>query len=71
MADEIQNANVIRITRDGDRWLAVIGPDPQRGLVGSGPNPASALLALVGRCIAFRWPFDETWQPGKTSLHDA
>lgn len=71
MADEIKNANVVRLVKDGNRWLALIGPDPQTGLMGSGVNPAGALVDLAVRCAIAHWPFDATWTPGKTDFHDA
>jgi hypothetical protein len=71
VADEIDNANVVRLVKDGDRWCALIGPDPQRGLMGTGLNPVSALVNLTVRCAKKRWPFDDSWKPGKTRLHDA
>lgn len=63
MADEVCNANVVRITRDGDRWVALIGPDPQLGLMAHGPNPVSALLSLAIEAARLGWPFDPTWTP--------
>lgn len=63
MADEIQDANVVRIARDGDRWLALIGPDPQQGLIGSGRTAAEALRDLAERCYLLGWCFDESWRP--------
>jgi hypothetical protein len=70
MADVIDRANVARVFKDGDRWLALIGPDAQRGVIGSGINPVSALLALAARCALLGWTFDESWEPnpGPTSL---
>lgn len=71
MADEIPNANVVRLALDGNRWCAVIGPDAQSGVMACGLNPESAIVALAVACVRRGWQFDPTWRPGKTSLHDA
>ena len=63
MADEILHANIIRVTKDGPRWCALIGPDPQRGLVAFGSTPALALERLALECDIRGWVFDETWKP--------
>lgn len=61
MADEIRNANVIRLTRDGDRWCALIGPDLATGVAGFGFGPIGALFELLLKLARRGWPFDETW----------
>jgi hypothetical protein len=63
VADEILNANVIRVTKDGDKWCALIGPDPQRGVMGFGTTPVSALWRLLARLGEHGWCWDETWRP--------
>jgi hypothetical protein len=63
MADEIPNANVIRLSKDGDRWAALIGPDPQRGLLGFGSHPHEATHNLLLKCYRLGWCWDETWAP--------
>ena len=63
MADEIPNANVIRVMKDGPRWCALIGPDPQRGLVEFADTPQMAVWVLMVRAKASGWVFDETWKP--------
>lgn len=62
MADEIRNANVIRVQRDGPRWCALIGPDLQRGVAAFGRNPVSALWGLVYRLARCGWCFDDSWR---------
>src|SRR4051812_32804569 len=71
VADEIQDANVIRIWRelddegkpfDPDRWVARVGPEGQ-GKQAPGANPIEAAIALVSLCHNERWPFDLGWQP--------
>lgn len=71
MADEIRNANVIRLSRDGDRWCALVGPDLQVGRAGFGITALSALLALTMDLARHGWPFDDTWREGKTDFHSA
>ena len=63
MADEIPNANVIRLVKDGNRWCALIGPDPQQGLMGTGPDPLLALYMLISHPSISTWQFDDTWRP--------
>lgn len=41
------------VTRDGDQWCALYGPDLQEGVCGFGPTPAAA-------CDAF----DREWRRG-------
>lgn len=61
-------ANLVRVHRDGPRWLALVGEDPQRGMLGAGPSPGAALAALAAKLVA--WGFDpaaaaESWhRPG-------
>lgn len=71
MADEVRNANVVRIGQDGNAWYALIGPDPQSGLMGTGASPEAALWNLCDRVLRLGWVFDPSWQPGKTTFHDA
>lgn len=61
MGDVIHNANVIRVSRDGRGWCALIGPDAQQGVLGCGPNPVSALFNLVWKLARYGWPFDASW----------
>lgn len=63
MADEFRNQNVIRVVKDGPGWIATIGPDPQRGLNGTGETPALALWSLMLMITAGHWIFDESWRP--------
>lgn len=63
MADEIKYQNVVRVIRDGRRWHALIGPDPQLGLLGTGPSPRRALLDLSGRMVDSGWVLDESYRP--------
>lgn len=70
MGDEIANANVIRVVQDNGYWIATIGPDPQIGLLGVATTPIQAMINLTVQCARQRWPFDPTWQPGKTHLHE-
>jgi len=71
MADEIKSANVVRLVFEGGEWIALIGPDLQSGLAGRGLSAAAALVDLAVQCSIAHWPFDWTWKPGKTALHDA
>lgn len=62
---------MIRLVNDHGHWIAVIGPDAQVGLVGVAATPIQALINLAVKCARHRWPFDDSWTPGKTTLHDA
>ena len=60
MADEIPLANVVRVIRCGDYWVARIGP-PDRGLTDFGLSPERAVTDLMRRCELLNWSWDETW----------
>ena len=62
MADEVPGSNTIRVTRDGSRWCALIGPDPQRGLAAFGDHPFQAVERLLRRCHLAGWVWDESWR---------
>lgn len=62
MADEIAKANVIRVTREGRGWCALIGPDAQVGVVGTGPSAISALFNLVWQLAKNGWCWDASWR---------
>jgi hypothetical protein len=64
MADEIPNQNVIRVSRDGLLWAALIGPDLAQGLCGFGMTPTLAILGLASRMARSGWILDESWKPG-------
>jgi hypothetical protein len=64
VADEIDNANVIRLTRDdAGLWTAAIGPDDGRGRTALGPKPIDALVNLALALQWCGWVFDPTWRP--------
>lgn len=71
MADEVRNANVVRVFRDGARWCALIGPDLQSGLAWFSDTPETALVGLSLMLALGGWHFDETWREGKTGFHSA
>lgn len=62
MADEIRDANVIRVHHNGYRWYAEVGPKGL-GLVADGRTAAVALASLAVKCGSLGWCFDPTWKP--------
>jgi len=39
----------IRVSKDGDQWCALVGPDLQEGVAGFGRTPAEAVIELERR----------------------
>ena len=63
MGDEIENANVITVTRiDRGIWEAKIGPDGL-GYRVQGYEPIQAVTNLMIKLVRKGWPFDESWTP--------
>jgi hypothetical protein len=62
VADEIPDANVVRLWHDpvGGQWHGLLGPNDGRGLTASGGSASLTLLMLAGYAIQYRWPFDPT-----------
>jgi hypothetical protein len=72
MADEIRNQNVATVSADGHLWVAVLGPDPVRGLVAYGGTPTEALHRLASRAHRAGWVFGRSYVPKKDpGFHDA
>ncbi len=71
MGDEIKNANVIRIVKDGNSWICWIGPDFATGISATARTPAAAVYALADRISWDGWVFDPSWRPREIGYHDA
>jgi hypothetical protein len=66
MADEIRDQNTIRVFRDGNRWLAVIGPYPEGPAVCVVHRTAFlALFQLVMKLVHGSYTFDPSWAPSR------
>jgi hypothetical protein len=63
MADEIKDANVVRLWRDpaSGKWCGLLGPDDGRGLLTSKHISPFVVLATLAHHSRMRgWPFDPT-----------
>ena len=49
--------NLIQIYREGREWRALIGPDPEKGIIGRADSPVRALADLVFRLNITPWKF--------------
>ena len=65
MADEIENANVIRIWHDDavGLWRARIGPDGDAGIAFEASRPIEVICGLATVLQWYGWPFDPSWRP--------
>lgn len=61
VADEVDLANVIRLEKRIDTWVASVGPRG-RGLCGWGATPRHAVEGLFDRAEFLGWTFDDTWR---------
>jgi len=68
VADEIENQNLIRVSRRAANgcipayWTARVGPDPG-GLAACGFSGADAVRRLAIRLLDHGWIFDPSWEP--------
>jgi hypothetical protein len=46
MENELKLGDMVRLTKDGNMWCALIGDDLQTGIAGFADNPIQALLEL-------------------------
>ena len=58
--------NLIQIYREDNEWRALIGSDPDNGIVGRANTPVRALADLVFRLNITPWTFEnipfESWE---------
>jgi hypothetical protein len=62
MADEIRDANVVRLWRDpaSGKWHGLLGPADGRGLVVEGRDAPEVLTYTAWEAVGKAWPFDPT-----------
>lgn len=53
--EESRFADNIQVSKDGDKWCALIGPDLQTGIAGFGDTPSEAVVALTKHEAFSEW----------------